>query len=127
MSKKAIIILASVVFLVASIAYDFYAKQEFLKHKESVSKEMVEVENIIALKKLWSATGLKKKIERVINSLPDKRVKFKRKSFELVANNLSYKELNHALNKFASMPLRFKKLHIKKVGNNFNLECLCEW
>jgi len=127
MNKKMIILVASLFFLLASIAYELYTKQEYLKIKEELKQESYEIKNIIALKKLWSTKKLRDKIDKILAEIPNKKVKFKRKSFELVAQNLSYRELNFALNKFASIPLQFKKLNIKKVGENFNLECLCEW
>jgi hypothetical protein len=127
MSKKAIVLLLSIAFLAASILYSYSAKKEYIKAKEEISQQAQEIKKTIALKKLWSAKGLKKKIENILKSIPNKRVNFKRKSVDLVANNLSYRELNYLLNKFASMPLQFQKLQINKVGSNFNLECLCEW
>ncbi len=127
MSKKSIILLIGLIFLVASIFYDIKAKKEYIKNKEELTQEVREVKNIIALKNLWSAKALKSKIKSSLNTISNKKLTFKRRGVELVANNLSYRELNHILNKFASMPLQFKKLDIKKVGSNFNLECLCEW
>ncbi len=127
MSIKNIILIFSIILLVASILFSFNTKKNYFKTKEEILRESKDIKETIALKKLWDAKGLKSKIEKVINKIPNKKVHFKRKSFEFSATNLNYRDLNHILNKFASMPLEFKKLNIKKVGSNFNLECLCEW
>ena len=130
MSKSGLYIIVALIFLIASILFSFTQKKEYYKSLELVKQERQELEKTIALKELWSAKGIKSKMEKILNSIPKaKKVnyKYKRGRVEFKLNSLTDKEINRVLSKLAKMPIQFKKLLITRSGDNFILECLCVW
>ncbi len=130
MSKSRVLILLSLLFLVGGILFFNYEKRAYNKRVQEISQESAEIEKITALKSLWSAKGMQKKLRTLFNRVPKtkiERLKIKRNSADIKISGLNEKEINYLLTKLAMMPLSFKKLSIVKSGNYFILETLCVW
>ena len=130
MNKNILLIIVSALILAVAIIFDITAKNEY-KHKViDIKKEAHEIKEVAKLQNLWSGRGVKSKLERVIRTLPSNKksnIEFKRTKAKLSFVNLTDRELNRILGRLASLPVRFKNLTIKRVNENFNLECLCVW
>jgi len=129
MNKNTIIIALSTLFLIGAVAFSYIQKQNFFKELEDIKVQKQEIEQTIALQKLWKAKKVKSKIESALSFLKNDQKYLKIDKNKAVVNlaNLNEKELNRVLSKLASMPIQLKNLDIKKVGNNFTLECKCVW
>ena len=129
MNKNSIIIALSTLFLIGALIFSYIQKQKFFKELEDIKVQKQEIVQTIALQKLWRAKRVKSKIESAVASLKNNQKYLKIDKNKAVVNlaNLNEKELNRVLSKLASMPIQLKNLDIKKVGNNFTLECKCVW
>ena len=129
-SKNAIAIGLSALFLIASIAYSLTMKNSYTRSVQEAKVQGLEIESVASLQKLWGAKGEIKKINTILQSVSnDKKVgidvKRSKASFNFV--NLTDRELNKILTKLAMQPVQFKKLKINRSGENYSLECLCVW
>ena len=130
MSKNLLIVVAALLILIASIAFDISQRRAYYQNQAKVQKEIDEIKSIAAMQKLWKAKGIKSKINRILNSIPAnkrKNVKISRSKAELNLSNLSDRELNKVLSKLAMLPIEFKSLNIKRDNQNYSMECLCVW
>ena len=130
MSKNLLIVVAALLILIASIAFDISQKRAYYQNQAKVQKDIDEIKSVAAMQKLWKAKGIKSKINRILNSIPAnkrKNVKISRSKAQLNLSNLSDRELNKVLSKLAMLPIEFKSLNIKRDNQNYSLECLCVW
>jgi hypothetical protein len=130
MSKNAIVLAISALFLAASILFSITQKSNYKKALNSIKQESAQVEKIAALQQLWKAKGMKSKVEKVLNLAPaskKERLAIKRGKADIKLNSLTDRELNKILTKLSMLPLQFKKLQIVRSGEEFVLECLCVW
>ena len=130
MSKNAIIIALSALFLVASILFSVTQKKSYVNSLTNIKEESAQVEHIAALQQLWKAKGMKSKIEKIINTASKSKIErfnVKRGKADIKLNSLTDREFNKILTKLAMLPLQFKKLQIVRSGEQFILECLCVW
>lgn len=129
-SKNAIAIGLSALFLIASVAYSMSMKKSYIKSTQEAKVQGSEIERVASLQKLWSAKGEIKKINSILKSVPENKkvgINVKRSKASLNFTELTDRELNKILTKLAMQPLQFKKLKIKRSGENYSLECLCVW
>jgi len=130
MSRSRIVTLLAILFVVAGIFFAVYEKREYTKRLEEIKQESAEVKKIVALKTLWSAKGMQKRLKTLFSRVPKEkieRLKLERNKADIKINSLDEKEINYLLTKLAMLPLSFKKLTVVKGGNHFILETLCVW
>ena len=130
MSRSRIVTLLAILFVVAGIFFAVYEKREYTKRLEEIKQESAEVKKIVALKTLWSAKGMQKRLKTLFSRVPKEkieRLKLERNKADIKINSLDEKEINYLLTKLAMLPLSFKKLTVAKSGNQFILETLCVW
>ncbi len=129
MNKNLIAILIGVFLLFVGVGYNFYIKSYYQKEVKNIDNKIDEIKYIKDLKRVWSAKGIKTKINKALNSIANsnKKVEIKRSRAHIVLKNLNERSLNSALGKLASLPLNFKELTINKNGDKFGLECKCDW
>ncbi len=130
MNKNLLIVVAALLILIASIAFDISQRRAYYQNQAKVQKEIDEIKSVAVMQKLWKAKGIKSKINRILNSIPAnkrKNVKISRSKAQLNLSNLSDRELNKVLSKLAMLPIEFKSLNIKRDNQNYSMECLCVW
>jgi hypothetical protein len=129
LDRGAIFILLSLAILASGVAFNYFKKREFLDSFKQFQTIKREIAYIKKAQKVWNTKGITKKIHMALKRIPSakKSILLKRKKVQIKLKNLNSKSLNYALGRLASLPLQFRDLKIKKVGENFNLECLCVW
>jgi len=129
MNKNILMLLVSGVVLLGAIGFDYKAKKDYNQNVNLALNQAKEVENIAQLQNLWSAKGVVKKLNNFLNTIPSnkKRVAINRKKATISFIDMNERELNRALSKLASLPIKFNSLNITRSGNKFSLECLCVW
>ncbi len=129
MNKNIIVVLVAFVFALAALAFKYYQKNEFQKQVSQLEKEKKELFYIKELERIWSAKQIRMKVSQALANIEEKkkRINFSRKKLTLFLNDLTDKEINLALSKLASLPLKFKDLKLQKSGENFKMECVCVW
>ena len=91
---------------------------------------MVEIGEIIALKKQWGNDNLTKKIDKVKKGIATEKIKlFSVKSKKLTASfvGLSDKEMNGIVLKLENIAVQISKLDIKRKNESYNMEIKCKW
>ena len=130
MSKNYIYIIVASLFLIASILFSFMQKKEYKNSLNSIKQERLEIQKIASLKELWSAKGMKSKLEKILNIIPKSKretLLIKRSRAEFKLNSLTDAEINRVLSKLAKLPLQFKNLLITRSGDQFIMESKCVW
>ena len=129
-SKNAIAVGLSALFLVGSVFYAKSMKKSYTTSTKEAKVQGAEIESVASLQKLWSAKGEIKKINNILKTIPNEKkshVSVKRSKALLNFVNLTDRELNKILTKLAMQPLQFEKLKISRSGENYSMECLCVW
>ncbi len=130
MSRARVITLLAILFVIAGIFFALYQKQTYTKRLAQIKQERAEIKKIVALKMLWGAKGIQKKLHTLFSRVPKEkieRLKIKRNKVDIKINSLNEKEINYLITKLAMLPVSFKKLMITKNGNSFILETQCVW
>ncbi len=129
MNKNILIVLIAALFAIFAIAFSYYQKHQFNQELHQINTTKKEILYIKDLERIWSAKGIKRKIQRALSQINSRKktIEIKRKKVTINLNDLTDKEINKALSKLASLPLQFKELKLNKSGENFNMECKCVW
>ena len=130
MSRVRAVTLLAILFVIAGIFFALYQKQEYGKRLEEIKQERAEIKKIVALKTLWGAKGIQKRLHTLFSRVPKEkieRLEIKRNKVDIKINFLNEKEINYLITKLAMLPVSFKKLIITKTGNLFTLETQCVW
>ncbi len=130
MSRARAVTLLAILFVIAGIFFAIYQKQTYTKRLAQIEQERVEIKKIAALKTLWGAKGMQKRLHKLFSRVPKEkieRLEIKRNKVDIKINFLNEKEINYLITKLAMLPVSFKKLMITKTGNLFTLETQCVW
>lgn len=130
MSKNILLIVATLLFAIFSIFYNFSQRANYKRELVTIKQDHQEVQKVIALQKLWGSKGIKSKIDKVISTTPKGKIinyKIKRSRLDLKLSGLSDRELNKILTKLSMLPIQFKSLKVARDGEKFLMECLCVW
>ena len=129
-SKNVIALIVGLLFLIGSIFYSVSMKSSYKTSLQESKAKVDEIKKVASLQRLWKAKGEIKKINTILQSVPNSKkagVTVKRSKAILNFKNLTDKELNKILTKLAMQPIQFKKLKISRSGENYSMECLCVW
>jgi len=125
--------IAVILALLFAIFSWFWAKSE-RELLNKVNKETLlvisKVDETLALKRFWSGKGIKERILRIKNSIPNSMLKsftIKRRQVKMRVVNLDAKRLNSLIKAIGRLPIQIKSLNIKKQDKSYILECSCKW
>ncbi len=130
LNKNLIITVAATLFLIASIFFAVSQKRNFNKTVIEAKQEAKEINKVAQLEKLWKAKGMVGKLNRILNAIPSNKkpvLNIKRTKANFLLKNLNEREFNRVLSRLSSLPIRYKNLKVTRNGDNFTLECLCDW
>ena len=124
-----IVLITFILMLIASLYKDNGADRLDVANSE-VKKNMVEIGEIIVLKKQWGNEELTNKIKKVKKGITAKKIKlFSVKSKKLTASfvGLSDKEMNGIVTKLGEIAVQISKLDIKRKNKSYSMEIKCKW
>ena len=128
--RNEMIVLGAFILMLAALIY----KNSTINRLDSVNTEvkasMMQIGEIIALKKQWGGKGLTKKIEQIKKGIaPDKIKLFSIKGKKLLASfkGLNEGEVNRIILKLENIPVQISKLGVKRDGQNYSMEIKCKW
>ena len=124
------IILASFVLMLASLAYKSREVNRLDSVKQEVDRSIDQIGEIVALKKQWGNEKLTKQVQQIKKSIaPDKIKTFSIKSKKLLASfkGLSDSEVNKIILKLENMAVQIVKIGVKRKDGNYDLEIKCKW
>jgi len=124
------LIAGALLFLLAAWGFKSYETQRLERTREEVTQTQRQVRETLALKRLWEAKGIDKKIEGLKKLIPAaNRKKFlkKKRSLEIRSTDLEGRQLNRILSKIGALPLQVKTLRISRKKDRYTLECRCKW
>ena len=129
--KNELIILITLLFLIFSFIYKNAASTYVHENKMLIQKQIMQLNNIKALKDQWGGKQLSNKLKVLKTIVPNSKVAlFQKKSKKL---NASYKdltgtELNKVTNKLINIPVQIVLLDIKQSSKNlYTMELKCKW
>ena len=127
--RNEIILGAAILFFLAALLFKYERKTEVLSSQKQIQKELTELRDLEAMKNIWGAKGIPKKVQRLQTLAPASKVSWHKEAKKLSAsfNNLSGRELNNVLNKILNLPVVIELLDITKTGKTYRLECKCKW
>ena len=96
----------------------------------STTKQTVgELKEVVALKKVWGAKKITKKLKKLKEMIPESKVQWSKKSKKVTASyrGLTPNELNKLTTKILNLPIVIRKLDVKKMGASYDVEFKCKW
>ncbi len=127
--QNEIIVLAALFLLLFSYMYKHNEVTSRSEHVKTVQNSIEELEEVVALKKIWADKKISKKIESLQTLVPSNKVKWQKKSKKLTVNytDLDANELNKLTTKILNLPVSITLFEVKKSGSNYNVELKCKW
>ncbi|RLA72112.1 MAG: hypothetical protein DRG30_07705 [Epsilonproteobacteria bacterium] len=124
-----IVLIVFVLMLTASL-YKNSAADKLDAVNNEMKIAMVEIGEIIALKKQWGNDKLTKEINKIKKGITAKKIKlFSVKSKKLMASfvELSDKEMNGIVLKLENIAVQISRLDIKRKNESYSMEIKCKW
>lgn len=124
------LLLGALLLLSGSWFFKIYEAQRLERIEQESAKTRQQLQETLALQKLWEAKGLEKKLETIRRLIPPpqrKRFLKRHRSLELQVEGMEGRRLNRLLSKLGSLPLRFQKLDITRHNDRYSMECRCKW
>ncbi len=128
--RNEFIVLIAFVLMLATSLYKNNATDELDTVSSEVKIAMVEIGEIVALKKQWGNENLTKKVTKIKKGITAKKIKiFSVKSKKLTASfvKLSDKEMNGIVLKLENVAVQIIKLDIKRKEESYSMEIKCKW
>ena len=128
--RNELIVLVSLVLMLVALFY----KNSTIGRLDSVNAEakasMMQIGEIIALKKQWGDEALKKKVEQVKKGIASEKIKlFSIKGNKLSASfkGLNDNEVNRIILKLENIAVQISKLSVKRKDKSYSMEIKCKW
>jgi len=128
--RNELIVLASILLMLLALFYKGSAVGRLDRVDAEVKRSMMEIGEIIALKKQWGDTTLTKKIGSLRENLsPEKIKRFSVKGKKLYAllEGLSDREVNGIILKLENTAVQLTKLDVRRKGKSYRMEIRCKW
>ena len=128
--RNEFIVLIVFVLMLAASLYKNSAADELDAVNNEMKIAMVEIGEIIALKKQWGNDKLTKEINKIKKGITAKKIKlFSVKSKKLMASfvELSDKEMNGIVLKLENIAVQISRLDIKRKNESYSMEIKCKW
>ena len=129
--KNELILLLTLLFVLVAFLYKISAHTYVKENQIEINQKIVQMTNIINLKKQWGGKGISKKIKNLKTLVPESKVKsFKKAPKKLSASykGLTVNELSKVTNKLINIDVQISQLKIQKNSkNNYGMEFICKW
>lgn len=129
--KNELILLLTLLFVLAAFIYKLSAHTYVKENQIEINQEIVQITNIVNLKKQWGGKDISKKVQSLKTLVPATKVKsFKKSPKKLLASykGLTTNELNKLTNKLLNIAVQINQLKIQKNSkNNYVMEFICKW
>lgn len=122
-------VLFAFVMMLAGLAYKHSQVSAQLEQRSVVNSSLIEVKEVIALKKIWSDKKMTQKIKKLQTLIPESKVTWRSKSKKLTASykGLTAAELNKLVIKILNLAVEIQKLEVKKIASSYDVEFKCKW
>ena len=128
--RNEFIVLIAMVLMLAASLYKSNVARKLDTVNHDVKTSMVQIGEIIALRKQWGNKSLRKKIERIKQGITKEKIKlFSIKGNKLNASfvGLSDREMNAIILKLENIAVQINKIRIKREKKNYRMEIVCKW
>lgn len=124
-------LIALVAFVLMLSGYGYKMVQVFSQAETMAGAKhsVVEIKEVVALKKIWSDKKTSKKVDKLQALIPASKVKWSNKSKKVTASykSLTATELNKLVTKILNLPVEIQKLKIQKIASSYDVEFKCKW
>jgi len=127
--KNELILLASIIFALSSYIFkykSFESSQALLHQKQ---KEIVQLQDVIALQKVWSPKKVSQKLESLKQIIPTNQIKWIQKGKKLTVQfkDINSNQLNKILNTILNIAIQIENITITRKQNQYTMELKCKW
>jgi len=127
--KNELILVASIIFVLSSYIFkykSFESSQELLHQKQ---KEFVQLQEVVALQKIWSPQKISKKLESLKHIVPSKQIRWDKRGKKLTVKfkDIDSLQLNRILNKILNIAIQIEQIDISKQNDKYTMELKCKW
>lgn len=127
--QNELMVLGALLFMFSMYLYKQNASASQSGDNNSVTQTIVEIKEVVVLKKIWADKKISKKVEKLRTVVPSSKVKWSKKSRKVTAlyKALKPSELNKLISKILNTPVVIDKLDIQKTGSSYSVEFKCRW
>ena len=127
--QNELIVLFAFVFMFAAYAYKNTQISSLAEQRAGANYSMVEIKEVIALRKIWSDKKMTQKIVKLKMLIPASKVTWRSKNKKLTASyrGLTAKEINKLVTKILNLAVEIQKLQVKNTASSYDVEFKCKW
>ena len=127
--QNELIVLGAFLFMFSMYLYKQHAISSQSGERNEVTQTIEEINEAVALKKIWADKKISKKVENLKTLVPSSKVKWNKKSRKVTVlyTGLKPSELNKLTSKILNTPVVIDKLDIQKTGSSYRVEFKCKW
>jgi len=127
--QNELLVLFAFVMMLAGFAYKNSQISAQLEQRSGANSSLLEIKEVIALKKIWSDKKTTQKIKKLQTLIPESKVTWRSKSKKLTASykGLTASELNKLVMKILNLAVEIQKLEVKKTASSYDVEFKCKW
>lgn len=127
--QNELIALGALLIMLFAYMYQHNKVTSQTEHTRTLQHSLEELQEVVALKKVWADKKTNKKVEKLQTIVPVSKVKWNKKSKKITASytGLTSSELNALVTKILNIPIIITLLEIQKTGVTYNVELKCKW
>ena len=127
--QNELVILGAFLLMFSMYLYKQNARSSQSGENNSVSQTIIEIKEVVALKKVWADKKISQKVEKLKTIVPKSKVKWSKKARKVTARykGLKPSELNKLISKILNTAVVIDKLDIQKTGSSYSVEFKCRW
>jgi len=127
--QNELIVLFAFVLMFTAYGYKNTQNSSQAEQRAGANYSMVEIKEVIALKKIWSDKKTTQKIKKLQTLIPESKVRWSSKSKKLTAfyKGLTATELNKLVTKVLNLAVEIQKLKVQKIASSYDVELKCKW
>jgi len=127
--KNELIIGISLLLLVVAFSYKHIQVSNHNNASAGAAMELQELQDVIALKKIWGDKNIGKKVEKLKTLVSSSKVTWHKegKKLNVAFHGLDAQEFNRLIAKIMNLPVEIKTLQIRNEGSEYHVEFKCKW
>jgi nucleotidyltransferase/DNA polymerase involved in DNA repair len=124
------IVLGALLLMLAALFFKDRTVDRLDSVNAEVKSSLMEIGEIIALKKQWGDKKLGSRVKEIRNGIPDTKIKtfaLKGRKLQAIFHNLNENEVNRIIQKLENTAVQIVRLNVKREGESYRMEIACKW
>jgi hypothetical protein len=127
--QNELIVAGALILALFALGYKSMQHASVVMENQRMAQEVVALEEITSLQKIWGDKHISPKLEAVKKMIPPSKMKWNKEGNKVTVSlhELLPSEVNRIVTKLLNVPVQIRHLKVEKKNSTYEMEFSCKW